>query len=71
MGVSCETANAGLPTEEMGQSRLHRADGRFGHVGFPPIASGFSGAATFRNVPRRDISSLVQYSESLSFADRV
>jgi hypothetical protein len=37
---------------QMGQTRLGRADGKSGHVGYPPIATGFFGAATFRDVHR-------------------
>jgi hypothetical protein len=47
MGVLCETANAGLPTAEMGQTRLGRADSSFGRVGCPPTAIDFSGASNF------------------------
>jgi hypothetical protein len=39
---------------QMGQTRLGRADGKSGHVGYPPIATGFFGAATFRDVPEPD-----------------
>jgi len=37
----------------MGQSQPARADSRSGHVGFPPIAIDFCGAAKFRNVHNR------------------
>jgi hypothetical protein len=47
MDVLCETANAGLPTVEMGQSRLNRAGSSFGHVGYPLIAIDFYGACNF------------------------
>jgi hypothetical protein len=47
MGALCETANAGLPTVEMGQSRLDRAGSGVRHVGYPPTATDFSGAANF------------------------
>jgi hypothetical protein len=56
MSVVCETANAGLPTVETGQSRLDRAGSSFGHVGYPPTATDFSGAATFRDVPEAAVS---------------
>jgi hypothetical protein len=35
------------PMSFPGQSRPGRADGRSGHVGYPPIATDFSGAANF------------------------
>ena len=39
----------------MGHSRPGRADGKSGHVRYPPIATGFCGAAKFRNVPIPDL----------------
>jgi hypothetical protein len=38
-------------TSAMGQTPPDRADGRSGHVGFLPIATGFCRAAKFRDVP--------------------
>jgi hypothetical protein len=34
-------------SHSLGQTRPERADSRLGHVGFPPIATDFSGAANF------------------------
>ena len=36
-----------VPTANPGHTRLGRADGGAGHVGYPPIATDFSGAANF------------------------
>jgi hypothetical protein len=42
-------------SHSLGQSRPGRADGKSGHVAFPPIATEFCGAAKFRYVPEEDI----------------
>jgi hypothetical protein len=41
-------------SHSLGQTRLGRADGRSGHVGYPLIAIDFCDAAKFRNVPQAE-----------------
>jgi hypothetical protein len=44
---------------QMGQTRLGRADGRSGHVGYPPTATGSSGALERREVPLPAVNALL------------
>jgi hypothetical protein len=44
-----------FPADVRSGSQPARADSRSGHVGFPPIATGFCFAAIFHDVPKADI----------------
>jgi hypothetical protein len=47
-----------------GQTRPGRADGRFGHVGYPPTATDFSGASNFAMCQQRSRSNTVAGTKS-------